>query len=82
MRIKRAETHRPTWQPVAVTHLHLTVQPHSGRLVQTLEAEGVELEGGAAVFGIVKDSNGVIRWAAVGRCHIGSIIRPLTFKNI
>lgn len=80
--MKRAETHRPTRQPVAVTHLNLTVQPHGGRLVQALEAEGVELEGGAAVFGVVKDGDGVVRGAAVGRRHIGSLMTPFTFENV
>lgn len=75
LRVDRAETHRPTRQPVAVAHLHLAVQPHGGRLLQALEAEGVELESGAAVFGILKDGDGVVRGAAVGRCHTGSLMR-------
>lgn len=75
--VDSAEAHRPTLQPVCVTQLHLAVQPHCGRLLQTLEAERVELEGGAAVFGILEDGDSVIRGAAVGRHHTGSPMRLL-----
>lgn len=41
------------------------MKPHSRDLLQPLEAEWIELEHGAAVFGILKYGHSVVRWAAV-----------------
>lgn len=43
------------------------MQPHRRHLLQPLEAEGVELEGGAAVFAVFKDGHGAVGGAADGR---------------
>lgn len=53
-------THRQTDKPLSVTNVNLTVQPHSGHLLQPLETEGVELEHGAAVLGVFKYSHSVV----------------------
>lgn len=58
-------THRLAHEPLAVTHLDLTVEPDRGHLLQPLEAERVELEHGAAVFGVLKDGHGAVGGAAV-----------------
>lgn len=42
------------------------MQPHRRRLLQPLEAEGVELEGGAAVFGVLEDAHGAVGGATDG----------------
>lgn len=63
----RSWTHGLAQQSVSVADLDLAVEPHRGDLLQPLEAEGMELEGGAAVFGVLEDCHGVVRWAAVGR---------------
>lgn len=60
-------THWLAHEPVSIADLDLAVEPHRGHLLQPLEAEGVELEGGAAVFGIVENGHSVVRGAAVGR---------------
>lgn len=46
------------------------MEPHRGDLLQPLEAEGMELEGGAAVFGVLEDCHGVVRGTAVGRLTV------------
>lgn len=58
-------THRLADEPVSVTHLDLAVKPDCGHLFQPLEAERVELEHGAAVFGILKNGHGDVGGAAV-----------------
>lgn len=63
----RRRTHWLTDQSVSITHLDLTVKPDCGHLLQPLEAERVELEHGAAVFGVLKNSHSVVGGAAVGR---------------
>lgn len=40
------------------------MEPHSGHLFLPLEAERVELEHGAAVFGILEDRHSAVRGAA------------------
>jgi len=48
------------------------VKPHSGHLLQPLEAERVEFEHGAAVFGVLKDGHSVVSRAAVGKQQFNS----------
>lgn len=60
-------THRLTDESFSITNLDLAVQPHRGHLLQALETEGVELEHGAAVFGVLEYSHSVVRRAAVGK---------------
>lgn len=43
------------------------MKPNSGHLLLPLEAERVELEHGAAVFGVLKNSHSVVGGAAVGK---------------
>lgn len=43
------------------------MQPHRRHLLQPLEAEGVELEGGAAIFAVFEDGHGAVGGAADGR---------------
>lgn len=62
-------THRLTDEPLSITNLDLAVEPHRGHFLQPLEAERVELEHGSAVFGVLKNSHSVVRWAAVGKLH-------------
>lgn len=66
-KVKLGATHRLAGQPFPVTDLHLTVQPHRRHLLQPLEAEGVELEGGAAVFGVFIDGHRAVGGAAGGQ---------------
>lgn len=63
----REDTHGLADKPVSVTDLDLAVQPHRRHLLQPLEAEGVELEGGAAVFAVFKDGHSAVGGAADGR---------------
>lgn len=58
-------THWQTDEPLSVTHLDLTVQPHGRHLLQPLEAKRVELEHGAAVFGVLENGHSVVGGAAV-----------------
>lgn len=60
-------THWMTDEPVSVTNLDLAVKPDRGHLLQPLEAERVELEHRAAVFGVLKYGHSVVGGAAVGR---------------
>lgn len=53
-------------KPVSIANLDLAVQPHRRHLLQPLEAEGVELEGGAAAFGVFKDGHSAVRGATDG----------------
>ncbi len=62
-------THWLTDEPLSITNLDLTVKPDCGHLLQPLEAERVELEHGAAVFGVLENSHSVVRGAAGGK-HI------------
>ena len=59
--------HWLTVEPVSVTDLDLAVKPHGGHLLQPLEPERVELEHGAAVFGVLKDGHSAVRGAAENR---------------
>lgn len=60
------DTHWLADKPVSIANLDLAVQPHRGRLLQPLEAEGVELEGGAAVFGVLEDGHSAVGGATDG----------------
>lgn len=59
-------THWLADKPVSIANLDLAVQPHRRRLLQPLEAEGVELEGGAAVFGVLEDGHSAVGGATDG----------------
>ena len=59
-----SQTHWLAVELLSVTQLDVAVEPHSGHLVQPLEAERVELEGGAAVLGVVKYGDRVVRRTA------------------
>lgn len=61
------DTHWLADKPVSITNLDLAVQPHRRHLLQPLEAEGVELEGGAAIFAVFKDGHSAVGGAADGR---------------
>lgn len=63
---KSGVTHRLAVKPVSVADLDLAVQPHRRHLLQPLEAEGVELEGGAAVFGVFEDGHSAVGGATDG----------------
>lgn len=46
--------------------MDLAVEPHGGHLLLAAEAERVELEGGAAVFGVLENVHRVVGRAAEG----------------
>lgn len=58
-------THRLTDESFPVTDVDLAVQPHGGDLLKALEAERVELEDRATVFGVLEDGHRVVGRAAV-----------------
>lgn len=63
-------THRFTDEPLSVTDLDLTVEPHRGHFLQTLETERVELERRVAVFGVIKNRHRVVCRATDQKCFL------------